>query len=245
MTDPGWMDANWPAPDWLNAGTSLRYGGVSDPPYDSLNLGLHVNDNEQHVIENRRRLAARLNLPSEPTWLRQVHGNRIVDLEQGSHDLTADGAMTGSPGMVCAIMTADCVPVLFCDTQRRTVAAVHAGWRGISRGIISKAAELFPSADNIMVWVGPHIQPRHYEVDQPVYDGCIAQCPQFSTAFMPARSGHWLADLGEMITIALKNAGITRIYHNDDCTFANDRDFFSHRRDGITGRMATLVWISP
>jgi len=246
MADSVWADAGWPAPDWLHAGTSRRTGGVSKGRFAGLNLAMHVNDKEDHVHENRRRLAERLALPATPQWLEQVHGTDIIDLDSPATGRIADAAVTSTAGVVCAILTADCVPVLLCNPQAKKIAAVHAGWRRISRGIITVAAGLFaPDPHRTMAWIGPHISARHYEIDAPVHDACLQSSADYDRAFIPSRSGHWYADLGRMVDIALRHAGCRRIYHNNDCTFANDTEYYSHRRDGVTGRMATLIWMDP
>ena len=246
MDNRVWVEAGWPAPDWLHAGTSRRTGGVSNGRFASLNLAMHVNDNDDHVHENRRRLAQRLSLPAAPQGLEQVHGTDIINLDVPATDRIADGAVTTSAGVVCALLTADCVPVLLCNPEIKKIAAVHAGWRGISRGIIALAAELFaPDMHQTMAWVGPHISTPHYEIDTGVRDACLQSCADYDRAFIPSRRGHWHADLGQMVDISLSHAGCRRIYHNKDCTFANDTDYYSYRRDGVTGRMATLIWMDP
>ncbi len=241
-----WLAADWPAPDWVHAGTSLRGGGVSPPPCQSLNLGTHVDDDPEAVVQNRLRLATRLGLPASPIWLRQEHGNRVIDLdENGDHDNMADGAMTTRSGTVCAVLTADCVPVLFFDAGRHRVAAVHIGWRGFSRDMVSAALRsLAAEGEQLLAWIGPHICARHYEVDEPVRTACLSGRPELAVAFTQSREGHWYADLGAMIEMSLANAGVRNIYHTQACTFEKNGEFFSHRRDGNTGRMASLVWMS-
>jgi len=247
MNNPGiWLSANWPAPDWLCAGTSLRTCSINKIGDQTFNLATHVGDDEAQVSDNRQRLKRDLILPADPVWLEQVHGNRIINLDQRYPDLVADGAVTTRIGTVCAVLTADCVPLLLFDAERHTIAAIHVGWRGLSKQIIEAAMQYF--TDNrigIMAWIGPHICSRHYEIDAKVREACLRAGKDLESAFTPARPGHWYANLGLMIEKSLEYAGITNIYHNDECTFDSKDRFYSHRRDGTTGRMATLIWMCP
>lgn len=241
-----WLSANWPAPDWLCAGTSLRSCDISKTGDQTFNQETHAGNDEAHISDNRLRLKLDLGLPADPVWLEQVHGNRVINLDRRYSDLAADGAVTSRTGTVCAVLTADCVPLLLFDAERRIVAAIHVGWRGFSKQIIESAMRYFP--DNrmgTMAWIGPHICSRHYEIDAKVRDACLHAGRDLETAFTPVRSGHWYADLGLMIEISLEYAGITNIYHNDECTFNSKDRFYSYRRDSATGRMATLIWMCP
>ena len=236
--------ANWPAPDWLHAGTIVRTGGVSQSVYASMNLAAHVGDDENHVSQNRELLKKYLSLPTDPVWLKQIHGNQIVNLDQQNVELEADGSLTTKIGTVCAVLTADCVPVLLCDTEQHKVAAIHVGWRGFSQRIIESATQCFAgSQSNTMAWIGPHICSRHYEIDDRVRNACMNTENEIDAAFTPTRTGHWNADLGLMVELSLQSAGISDIYHTKRCTFCDGDSFYSHRRDGTTGRMATLIWM--
>ena len=168
-----WIEAQWDAPPWIRAGISTRHGGYSQPPYDSLNLAYHVGDKPETVTLNRRYLKDLLDLPGEPLWLNQVHGNRVI--EAGSSDnLDADGSFTDKPELVCVIMAADCLPLLICDNSGTKIAAVHVGWRGYCAGIITMALEAFrPIFQELIVWIGPHIRQNNYEVGDDVYYSCI------------------------------------------------------------------------
>ena len=244
MAKPGWLPANWPAPAWVRAGTTLRDGGQSSGSYQSLNLALHVEDDRETVLHNRATLRQFLQLPAEPDWLDQVHGTDIVQLDRPTSVLKADAAVSLRPGRVCAILTADCVPVLVVDTNRPLVAALHVGWRGLSRQIIQGFIDSFtPEPGATLVWIGPHISSRHYEVDQPVRDACLDMDQDLVRCFRPTRPGHWHADLGGMVELIFRNAGIENIYNSDSCTYNNREAFYSHRRDGRCGRMASLIWM--
>ncbi|MCG8324871.1 MAG: peptidoglycan editing factor PgeF [Thiotrichales bacterium] len=240
-----WIPANWPAPEWLHAGTSLRSGGHSSGAYRSLNLAMHVHDRQAAIVRNRQRLIRHLSLPAMPVWLNQVHDNHIIDLDNNAATGPADGALTSRNDVVCAVLTADCVPVMLANIQRRSVAAVHAGWRGISRQIITRAVRaLGEDTSTIMAWIGPNICARHYEIDTPVREACLQADTQLEACFYPTRPGHWQADLGQMVEILLKNHGINKIHHSRKCTFENDAEFFSHRRQRPCGRMASMIWMS-
>ncbi len=226
---------DWPAPPSIRALTTTREGGVSQGPYASLNLAGHVGDDPRAVAENRARLERALRLPASPCWLRQIHSSRVVEAKEG---VEADGSFTYRPGIVCAVLTADCLPVLLCDPGGQ-VAAVHAGWRGLAAGVLEAALAAFPSPHRVMAWLGPAIGPAAYEVGEEV-KGAF---PEDGEAFHP-QGGRWRADLPRIAQRRLKRAGVRAIYESRACTFESRR-FFSYRRDGITGRMATLIWIEP
>jgi len=238
-----WIAAQWPAPENIHAGTTTRLGGVSKNNYCSLNLAIHVEDNPQHVIQNRQRLIHTLSLPGEPVWLTQTHSNRIVNLDVSPVDLQADGAISRTARTVCCILTADCLPLLICDTSGTQIAAVHVGWRGLCSGIIDNALKFFADTDEIIVWIGPGISARHYEVGIDMRDTCIKHLPGSEVAFSPNRNGHWLADLKMMARLNLQKLGVGSVYDSNLCTYADDRQFYSHRRDGLCGRMASLIWM--
>lgn len=242
-----WITPDWPAPPQVKAISSCRSGGVSQSPYQSLNLGNHVGDDPQAVATNRTRLRQQLNLPAEPYWLEQQHGCSVCNLDQIAEQTNppvADAAMTSQPGKVCAVLTADCLPILLCDRSGYQVAVVHAGWRGFIAGVIETTVAQFhcPSSD-LIVWLGPAIGPQQFEVGDEVYQQFVDWHQQAAIAFTPTRPGHWLADLYQLARQRLQQANVVQISGGDHCTFSEPERFFSYRRDGITGRTATLIWI--
>ncbi|TKI08909.1 purine nucleoside phosphorylase YfiH [Martelella alba] len=234
----------WPAPANVRACSTTRQGGVSQGPYRSLNLGCHVGDSAQAVAQNRRLLGELAALPGDPHWLRQVHGTDVVSLSQRDDaPRCGDGVYTRQPGRVCAVMTADCLPVLFCDRAGREVAAAHAGWRGLCAGILEQTLARFQSAaDDIIVWLGPAIGSESFEVGPEVRAAFLAQDRRAGAAFR-ARGDKYLADLYHLARLRLNACGVHRIYGGDRCTMTESDLFFSYRRDGVTGRMASLVWL--
>jgi YfiH family protein len=235
-----WIEPDWPAPPGIRAASTLRRGGVSEGPYASLNLGAHVGDDPERVMENRRRLADALSLPSEPVWLNQVHGRRTVPAE-APDDRCADASFTREPGIVCGIMTADCLPVLLCSRDGAAVAAVHAGWKGLASGVIESAVAAMGARD-LIVWLGPAIGPEAFEVGDEVREAFLRNGAEFATGFQEAANGKWLADIYRLARLTLHRLDIAEIHGGGWCTFGHGGDFFSYRRDRITGRMATLIW---
>ncbi len=243
MDPVSWLPANWDAPPWIKAGTSTRRGGTSRPPFDSQNLAMHVGDEPRAVMKNRAGLAGMLGLPSEPVWLKQQHGKRIISATD-DNNRKADGSFTGQSGIVCAVLTADCVPLLLCNRSGTRIAAIHIGWRGFCQGIVNQAVQLFADTpDNILAWTGPHISRAHYEVGNDVRDACLQADQGLAGAFVKNSTGRWQAGLEQMIRQTLESRGITQIYSAGQCTCARAETFFSYRRDGRTGRMASLIWI--
>lgn len=241
----GWIVPDWPAPAWVRAGTTTRHGGVSAPPYHSLNLGDHVGDDPKAVAENRRLLRQARRLPSEPVWLNQVHGTEVVDAGAlpGATPAIADASYATRPGVVCAVMTADCLPLLLCDREGRRVAAVHAGWRGLAGGVIEAAVLRLcrPGAD-LLAWLGPAIGPAAFEVGAEVRERFIDLDPQAEAAFAPSPAGRWLADIYLLARLRLARLHVTQVYGGHWCTYGDAERFYSFRRDGATGRMASLIW---
>ncbi|AEY00737.1 hypothetical protein GU3_04900 [Oceanimonas sp. GK1] len=234
---------DWPAPANVCAAQSTRTGGVSRAPWHSLNLGSHVGDDAASVRTNRERLAACLNLPSEPVWLEQVHGIRVLTLPAENDNLTADAVVSRTPGRVCAVMTADCLPVLFCDQAGTVVAAAHAGWRGLAAGVLEATLqEMQVDPDTVLAWLGPAIGPRAFEVGGEVREAFMAHSELAEEAFAP-RGDKWLADIYHLARLRLAAAGVHHIYGGEHCTVSESERFFSYRRDGQTGRMASLVWL--
>ncbi|WHP32519.1 purine nucleoside phosphorylase YfiH [Trabulsiella odontotermitis] len=234
----------WPAPQGVVACSSTRVGGVSLPPYDSLNLGAHCGDDLAHVEENRARMFAAGGLPSEPVWLEQVHGKEVLTLTGGTYDSKrADAAYSHIPGQVCAVMTADCLPVLFCNRAGTEVAAAHAGWRGLCAGVLEETVACFADLpENIMAWLGPAIGPDAFEVGPEVRDAFMAKDANADRAFRPAGEKYY-ADIYQLARQRLANVGVEQVYGGDRCTFSQKDDFFSYRRDKITGRMASFIWL--
>ena len=241
------MEPDWPAPPGVRALSTYRGGGASVAPYASLNLGAHVGDAATAVAENRRRLAAAARLPAEPAWLSQVHGIGVADLDAvgGAGRVgAADAAFSRQPGRVCAILTADCLPILLTTDTWGLVAAAHAGWRGLAAGVIEatvKALKVPPA--RLMAWLGPAIGPCHFEVGAEVREALLSADPGAAAAFEANERGRYMADLSALAQRRLASLGVGRIYGGGGCTFAAADRYFSHRRDGTTGRQATLIWL--
>lgn len=234
---------DWPVPERVRALTTTRQGGVSLPPYDTLNLGDHVGDDPMAVSENRRRLMVELALPQEPRWLSQVHGTCSADAATVGQGCEADASYTDRPGVVCAVLTADCLPVLLCDDEGRRVAAIHAGWRGLLNGVIEQAIVAMKAESALLAWLGPAIGPAAFEVGEEVRAAFIADDPDAEVAFVPSVNGRWLADIYSLARMRLHRAGVSAIYGGEHCTYSEPERFYSYRRDGHTGRMASLIWI--
>jgi YfiH family protein len=231
----------WPAPANVHAATTLRTGGISGGPYTSLNPALHVGDEPDAVRRNRRLIRERLRLPSEPVWLEQVHGDKVVRAESVIGLPQADASFTGVPGVVCAVMTADCLPLLLCSSDGGYIAAVHAGWRGLAAGIIGNTVAALGRAD-LLVWLGPAIGPDRFEVGGDVRAAFVQKSADFAEAFKPQADGKWLADIYQLARIELSTLGVTAIYGGGFCTVTEQDRFYSYRRDTVAGRMATLIW---
>lgn len=237
------IEPDWPAPARVRALTTTRSGGISEPPWNSLNLGDHVGDNPAHVAENRQRLASTIDLTADRiAWIRQTHGTRVARFP-GPENPEADASVTSETGIACAILTADCLPVVFCNTDGTKIAAAHAGWRGLCNGILENTAKEIGTPENTLAWLGPAIGPDQFEVGPEVREAFLAHNLEASTAFKPSpnRPGHYLANLYQLARQRLNSVGITRIYGGNHCTVTESDRFYSYRRDGTTGRMATLI----
>lgn len=236
---------DWPQPKNVLSCSTTRIGGVSLPPFDSLNLGSHVGDEPEAVRENRSRLLSLANLPQHPLWLEQVHGTKVLHLNGNAFEnRQADAVYTNQAGQVCAIMTADCLPVLFCSKDGKEVAAAHAGWRGLCDGILENTVAQFTKPTNeIMAWFGPAIGPKKFEVGAEVRQAFINQSSDLDLGFI-AQGDKFLADIYLLARIKLQAIGISSIYGGSFCTVSDEYRFFSYRRAGITGRMASLIWIN-
>lgn len=234
---------DWPAPANVRALQTLRDGGCSPAPWNSFNLGGHVGDEAARVAANRARLRAEL--PGEPCWLRQVHGVDVVDAALAAAGTEADAAYATQAGRVCVVMTADCLPVLFCNRQGTVVAAAHAGWRGLLAGVLeSTLAAMHCPPGEVMAWLGPAIGPDNFEVGDEVRSAFVAHDTAAGEAFRPQAGGKWLADLYALARRRLNAAGVVAIHGGGLCTVADAGRFFSYRRDGVTGRMASLIWLA-
>jgi len=235
---------DWPAPPNVGALQTTRRGGVSQGPYASLNLGDHVGDHPEHVMANRRLLQDCMT--GEPLWLRQVHGMTVLDAEVALCNTEADAAVARAPGRVCVVMTADCLPVLLCDRCGTVVAAAHAGWRSLAAGILERTvARMRCPADELMAWLGPAIGPRSFEVGEDVREAFLRSDAGAGEGFVPAGPGKWLADLTLLAKRRLSRAGVGLIYGGAWCTVDEGDLFFSFRRDGVTGRMGSFIWLRP
>lgn len=241
-----WLLPDWPAPVNVRACVTTRLGGVSLPPYDSLNLADHVGDDPHAVAENRRLLKSGLALPDEPRWLRQVHGIAVPAADGIQSDCCeADASFTQVPGIVCAVLTADCLPVLFCDRDGTAVAAAHAGWRGLRAGILEQTAgKLGIAGERLMAWLGPAIGPDAFEVGPEVREAFIDHDGRAEQAFRPGEGDRWFADIYQLARQRLQQCGVTAVYGGDFCTYHDTGRFYSYRRDGVTGRMASLIWLN-
>jgi hypothetical protein len=233
---------DWPAPPGVRALVTTRHGGVSRGACASLNLATHVGDDPAAVAENRARL--RRDLPAEPVWLNQVHGTAVARADTASVGETADAAVTAVRRTVCAVMTADCLPVLLCAEDASAVGAAHAGWRGLAGGVLEAAVSaLGTPAPRLMAWLGPAIGPTSFEVGDEVRQVFVRHAPRAAGAFAARGSGKWLADLYELARQRLEAAGVNRVYGGVYDTYAQTDVFFSYRRAPGAGRMASLVWL--
>jgi polyphenol oxidase len=241
-----WVEPGWPAPGGVRALSTFRTGGVSAAPYESLNLADHVGDDVKAVQENRRHLTAAAGLPEEPVWLEQVHGTHVADLDALGGIGPADAAFTRQAGRVCAILTADCMPILLTADTGGLVAAAHVGWRGLAAGVIEATVHaLNVPPGRLMAWLGPAIGPKHFEVGGEVREALLKPDPGADAAFVPNARGRFMADLGKLARRRLSGLGVVRIHGGGECTFVAGDRYFSHRRDGVTGRQATLIWLEP
>lgn len=240
---------DWPAPANVHALQTTRHGGISLAPYNSLNLGSHVQDDALHVAHNRQLLSQFV--PSEPVWLNQIHGIRVVDAASADCVPDADASFTTRHNVVCVTMTADCLPILLCDKAGTAVASIHAGWRSLCDGIIEKTVQKMPvDSHDLMAWLGPAIGPQAFEVGGEVRAQFIAKDAQTEVAFklLNAEEDKWLADIYQLASQRLNRLGLSQIYaggqQENYCTFTDEQRFFSFRRDNLTGRMATLIWLT-
>ena len=238
------VSPDWSAPGQIMACCTTRLGGVSQPPFDSLNLGLHVGDRQADVLQNRARLRSQLALSNEPSWINQTHGIEVVTLE---HDASrdADAAITREPGRVAVVMTADCLPILLCNRAGSEVAAVHAGWRGLQAGVLQQTLAAMQSpAQQLLAWIGPGISVACFEVGDEVRAAFVDRDPRAANRFTAHRPGHWLCDLAGLAGAVLRDAGLGEVSASPHCSYRDSGLFYSYRRESRTGRMASLIWIN-
>jgi polyphenol oxidase len=246
MTELSLIRPDWPAPPRVRALSTTRAGGVSRGPYASLNLGDHVGDSPSAVASNRHRLVSQCALPTTPCWLRQVHGTTVADLRSAPPRPEADAAWTHRPGQICAILTADCLPVLLCDRAGTVVAAAHAGWRGLAAGVLAQTVARLPvPAAQLLAWLGPAISQAAFEVGSEVYAAFVTQDDAGAgECFVESGApGKYRADLYGLARQQLKALGVPAVYGGEYCTHGDPERFFSHRRDGVCGRQASLIWL--
>lgn len=246
MSGPDLILPDWPAPPGIRAAFTLRSHGASRPPFDTFNVATHVGDEPGAVAENRARLLASLGLPAEPAWLEQVHGHRVVDLDSlTSRELPgpADAAVTRTPGRVCLIQVADCMPVLFAAADGSAVGAAHAGWRGLAGGVLEATVRAMAAPPaQLLAWMGPAIGQANFEVGEEVRAVFLAADPGAAAAFAANERGRWQCDLYALARRKLAALGVASVDGGGWCTYADERRFFSFRRDGRCGRMAALIW---
>ena len=240
---------NWPAPACIRAVSTTRGGGSSAAPYDSLNLGTHVGDDADNVAANRLTLGSMIGGATKPGWLDQIHGTAVADFDAADPDRnrvppTADAAFTSRAGRVCVVMTADCLPILLTDRTGSVVAAAHGGWRGMIGGVIEATITAIRTRGveptDLLAWLGPAIGPAAYEVGAEVADALRTGDAE---ALAPGRSGRWQLDLYALARARLRDCGVTSVHGGQWCTYSDPQRFFSHRRDGVCGRQASLIWI--
>ena len=238
---PDWIVPDWPAPAHVRAFVTTRAGGVSRGPYSSLNLGLRTGDDPAAVAANRARLRGAL--PQAPRWLRQVHGSMVVEADALAEPPEADAAIARDPGTVCAVLVADCIPVLVTDRAGTFCAIAHAGWRGLADGVLDRLVRRLPGpAADLLAWLGPGIGATAFEVGADVREAFLARHAESEAAFAPRGPGKWLADLPQLARQQLARAGVRTVRGGGHCTYSEPERFFSYRRDRTTGRMAAVIW---
>ena len=248
MTKEGllWIAPAWPAPPSVRTVVTTRSGGESRAPYGSLNLDSGNGDMPAAVAHNRARLRSSLGFEREPCWLDQVHGSDAICSARYDRPPQADASVGSAGSPPCAVLTADCLPVVLCDTSGTRVGIAHAGWRGLAGGVIANCvAAMERPPHELLAWLGPAIGPESYEIGSEVRDALAAAAPGTRLAFVPSPSGigRWLADLYSIAAAQLESLGVERVYGGKFCTYRDKARFFSFRRDGTTGRFATLAWI--
>lgn len=231
---------DWPAAKGIRAFTTTRFGGVSKKPWDSFNLGINCGDVSENVKQNRSLLSA--SLPAEPCWLDQIHASAVVNAAHSPQVPQADASWSNQADTVCAVLTADCLPVLLCTANASHVAAIHCGWRSLAAGVVENTiAAMGVASEEILTWFGPAISARNYEVGEQLYTAFVDTNSGDNIAFTSTRKGHWQADLLHLARLRLQRLGVNKFYGGDWCTYA-DKQFYSYRRDGVSGRMVSLIY---
>jgi len=239
-----YITPQWPAPLHVRALTTLRLGGSSQGAYQGLNLAEHVGDDCAHVTKNRYLVRSTIGCPSDPKWLEQVHGSQVIQLDDSDVSRVADGSISRSRGVVCAVLSADCVPLFLTDKSGQFVALLHVGWRGLEAGIVESGLDIIPEPkDQILAWLGPSIGPAVYEVRNDVRARLVTACRDHDSKFTKTETG-WLADLPGMVEQRLRRAGVEAVGSSGLCTFSGPYNWFSHRRSAPCGRMASLIWLA-
>lgn len=236
-----WIKPDWPVTTNIHAAVTLRSGGLSGGAYASLNSAIHVNDEPEKVYSNRKRITKMLNLPAEPCWLQQIHGNRVINADQYTHLQQADACYSNQSATVCVVLTADCLPILLASADGRKIAAIHAGWRGLLAGVISNTVKALETT-NIIAWLGPAIGADCFQVGTEIKQVFVDKSAQNVSAFRHQQQNKYLLDIYRLASIELATLGVTKIYGGGFCTLTDNERFYSYRRDGETGRMATLIW---
>jgi YfiH family protein len=236
-----WIKPDWPVASNIHAVATLRSGGVSQGTFNSLNLGLHVNDEPENVYKNRRIISRMLDLPSEPVWMEQVHGIDVIKADQSKQIEKADASYTDQENTVCAVLTADCLSILLATTDGSKIAAIHAGWRGLLSGVVANTVNTMGTI-NLVAWLGPAIGADCFEVGQEIKDSFIKKSEKFTQVFTKTNEKKYLVDIYKLAKIELASVGIKQVYGGGFCTVTDKERFYSYRRDGETGRMATLIW---
>jgi len=236
-----WIKPDWPVKTHIHAAVTLRTGGFSQGKFKGLNSALHVNDDPDSVLRNREKIRQMLKLPSTPIWLEQIHSDRVITIDQTTTLQQADASYTDQAGVVGVVMTADCLPVLLASNEGSEIAVIHAGWRGLLSGVIANTLAKFKN-DNVIAWLGPAIGPDCFEVGEEVKNAFETKSAIFSAAFKPKSQVKYLADIYQLATLELAKFGVTQVYGGGFCTVTDKQRFYSYRRDGETGRMATLIW---
>lgn len=233
---------NWNAPSHIKAVSTTRNGGLSKGAYHGLNLGIHVEDDPIVVLQNRALLSKPAGFPSDPVWLNQTHSTKVAELDKPiSKTIDADASVTSAKNVVCCVMTADCLPVLFTDIEGSKVAAVHAGWRGLADGILENAVRAFDKP--VIAWLGPAIGAKVFEVGEDVFQQFVQHSSQAEEAFVSKGNQKYFANMNLLATQRLNAAGVKQVFCSEMCTYSDPAKFYSYRRDGVTGRQATFIWI--
>ncbi|WP_066016629.1 peptidoglycan editing factor PgeF [Endozoicomonas atrinae] len=245
MSSERYLWADWPAPDGVKALVTSRNGGVSEAGFSSFNLGLYSGDDQESVRANRQLLQQDLDLTSSPLWLKQVHGIDVADTDVDGQEAEADASVSRKPGLACAVLTADCLPVLFCNQEGTVVAAAHAGWKGLVAGVLEATVRsMNVPADTIIAWFGPAISQHHFEIGPEVREQFLAEDMNCSEAFIPGKGDRWFADLYSLARRRLNRLGVSHVYGGEFCSYDQSDLFYSYRRDGKeSGRMASLIWL--